>query len=82
MRPRESQAPKRAKIFFEKLNSEEYKEAAYYEFALVKQLQVSGFPCVFIQTSELKFHMVAKGFTTYEDLILRIDNVLTETKNM
>jgi len=68
-------------IFFEKLNSEEYKEAAYYEFALVKQLQVTGFPCVFIQTSELKFHMVAKGFTPYEDLKVRLDNVLAEIKN-
>lgn len=65
-------------IFFEKLNSDDYKEAAYYEFALVKQLQVSSFPCVLIQTSELKFHLVAKGYTPYEDLKIRIDNVLSE----
>ncbi len=65
-----------SEVFFEKLHSEEYKEAAYYEFALVKQLQVSGFPCVFIQTSESKFHMVAKGFTPYEELKMRIEKVL------
>jgi putative protein-disulfide isomerase len=29
--------------FFTKLKSEEYREKAYYEFALVKQLQVNGF---------------------------------------
>lgn len=65
-----------AEIFFQKLNSDEYKEAAYYEFALVKQLQVSGYPCVFVQTSELKFHLVARGFTPYEELRLRLENLL------
>jgi len=63
-------------VFYEKLNSEEYKEKAYYEFSLVKQLQVTGYPCVFIQTGELKFHMVARGFTDYETLRARIENVL------
>ncbi len=67
-------------VFYERLNSEEYKEKAYYEFSLVKQLQVTGFPCVFIQTGELKFHMVARGFTDYETLKLRIDNVLSAVK--
>lgn len=63
-------------VFYERLNSEEYKEQAYYEFSLVKQLQVTGYPCVFIQTGELKFHMVARGFTDYETLKQRIDNVV------
>ncbi|HAO46976.1 MAG TPA: DsbA family protein [Ferruginibacter sp.] len=64
--------------FYTKLKSEEYKEAAYYEFNLCKQLQVTGFPSVFIQTGELKFAMVARGFTAYEDLEARIKNVLKE----
>jgi putative protein-disulfide isomerase len=68
----------RPEVFYERLNSEEYKEKAYYEFSLVKQLQVSGYPCVFIQTGELKFHMVARGFTDYETLKARIENVLKE----
>ena len=63
-------------IFYERLGSEEYKEKAYYEFSLVKQLHVTGYPCVFIQTGETKFHMVARGFTDYETLKQRIDNVL------
>ena len=63
-------------IFYEKLNSEAYKEMAYYEFSLVKQLQVTGFPCVFIQTEDLKFTMVARGYTDYETLQQRIENVL------
>ena len=67
-----------AEAFYSKLNAEEYKEMAHYEFALMKQLQVDGYPTVFIQTAELKFVMVAKGFTDYDTLKLRIDNVLAE----
>jgi putative protein-disulfide isomerase len=62
--------------FYEKLASEEYREKAYYEFQLCKQLQVTGYPTVFVQTGELKFHMVARGFTDYETVKNRIDAVL------
>ena len=66
--------------FYPKLKSEEYKEQAYYDFALCKQLQVEGFPQVFIQSEESKFHLIAKGYTNYEELKERIDNVIEETK--
>lgn len=66
--------------FYEKLKSETYKEMAYYEFSLMKQLQVNGYPTVFIQTGELKFNMVARGFTDYETLRSRIDSVLESSK--
>ena len=62
--------------FYDKLSSKEYKENAYYEFALVKQLKVDGYPTVFIQINETSFHMVAKGFTEYETLQNRIESVL------
>lgn len=62
--------------FYTKLHSEEYKEKAYYEFALCKQLQATGFPYALIQTSESKFHLITKGYTPYEELKLRIDRVL------
>jgi len=65
--------------FYAKLKSEEYRDQAYYEFSLCKQLQVSGFPTVFIQTGDLKFVMIARGYTDYETLKLRIENVLQET---
>jgi putative protein-disulfide isomerase len=65
-----------AEAFYGKLNDEEYKEMAYYEFALMKQLQVDGYPTVFIQTGELKFIMVARGFTSYADIEQRINAVL------
>jgi putative protein-disulfide isomerase len=66
-------------VFYEKLQSEDYKEMAYYEFALCKQLQVSGFPAVFMQLNESKFYLLARGFTSYDELKERIENVLTET---
>lgn len=67
--------------FYKKLNSEEYKEKALYEFALCKQLQVSGFPAVYLQTGETKFYLVAKGYTAYKDVKLRIENIFGEQKD-
>ncbi|MEO7765870.1 MAG: DsbA family protein [Ferruginibacter sp.] len=66
-------------IFYTRLKSEEYKERAYYEFALCKQLQVTGFPAVLIQVNESKFHLLARGYTAYEELKERIENVLKES---
>ncbi len=65
-------------VFYEKLASETYKEMAYYEFSLVKQLQVNGYPTVFIQTGDTSFHMVARGYTDEQTLSERIENVLAE----
>jgi len=64
--------------FYHKLHSEEYKEKAYYEFALVKQLQVTGFPAVLLQASETKFYLISRGYTDYETLKERIENILKE----
>ena len=64
--------------FYAKLNTEEYREKAYYEFALVKQLKVTGFPCVFMQVTDSKFYLLAQGFTDYETLKGRIEKVLIE----
>ena len=64
--------------FYTKLKSEEYKEKAFYEFALVKQLNVTGFPTVFLQVTDSKFYLLAQGYTDYDTLKTRIDNVLKE----
>lgn len=64
--------------FYSKLKSEAYKEKAYYEFALCKQLQVTGFPTVLLQSGESKFFLLSRGFSVYEDMKARIDNVLKE----
>lgn len=65
--------------FYTKLKSEEYREKAYYEFALVKQLQITGFPCVLVQVSDSKFYLLAQGYTDYETLKGRVDKVLSES---
>lgn len=67
-----------AEDFYAKLSSEEYKEKAYYDFSLVKQLQVNGFPAVLLQTGELQFYLISRGFTDYETLKTRLDRVLQE----
>ena len=64
--------------FYERLASEAYKEKAYYEFALVKQLQVTGFPTVFLQSGDTKFYLLARGYTPYDTFKQRLDNVLAE----
>jgi len=64
--------------FYYQLHSETYKEKAYYEFALVKQLQVTGFPAVLLQVSETKFYLISRGYTDYETLKERVENILEE----
>ncbi len=61
--------------FYSRLKSDEFREMAYYEFALVKQLQVSGFPTVLMQVSESKFYLVGRGYTPYETLKRNIESV-------
>lgn len=68
--------------FYEKLASETYKDKAHYEFAQVKHLQVTGFPCILLQMSPSKFYLLARGYTSYESLKERIDKVLAETEGV
>ena len=67
-----------ADSFYSKLKSEAYKEKAYYEFALCKQLQVTGYPAVLLQLNETKFYLLARGYTCYDELKERIENVKKE----
>jgi putative protein-disulfide isomerase len=67
-----------SEVFYAKLHDPVYKEKAYYEFALVKQLQVTGFPAVLMQFTESKFYLLAKGYTTYDNLKRSIDQVVKE----
>ncbi len=62
--------------FYQKLHSDSYKQMAHYEFALVKQLKVEGYPAVFLQLSESKFYLLAKGYTDENALTQRIMDIL------
>jgi putative protein-disulfide isomerase len=71
-----------AEEFYEKLYDEQYKEQAHYEFALCKQLNVTGFPAVFIQLTDTKFYLIAEGYTDFDTLNLRIEHVLKENMSL
>jgi putative protein-disulfide isomerase len=68
----------REEIFYENMKDPAYEEQARYEFALCKQLQVTGYPAVLLQTSETKFYLVSRGYTAYEPLQERIESILKE----
>lgn len=65
-------------MFYEKLHDEAYRDAAHEEFALCKQLQVTGFPTLFLQVSDTKFYMIARGYTPEEQIIESIERIRKE----
>ena len=64
--------------FYARLHDPAYKQKAYEEFALMKTLQVTGFPTVFLQVSDSRFYLLARGYTDYETLHAGIRRALTE----
>jgi putative protein-disulfide isomerase len=64
--------------FYAKLKAKEYKAKAFYEFALVRQLQVTGFPALFLQASESKLYLLARGYTDYNTLQQNLQRCLKE----
>lgn len=64
--------------FVKAIATEESRDVAHAEFALVKQLGITGFPCVLVQTDERKLFMIARGFTPYDELEKRLEKVLDE----
>jgi len=64
--------------FYSRLHSPEYKQKAYEEFELVRELGVTGFPAVFLQVSETRLHLLTRGYTDYASLRAGIERVLAE----
>lgn len=64
--------------FYAKLCDEKYIQEARYEFAVCKQLNVTGFPALFLQVKDSKFYMLASGFTDFETVNSRIVKILEE----
>lgn len=64
--------------FYTRLKSEEYREKGYYDMALVKQLQVTGYPTVLLQVSDAKFFLLSRGYVDYETLKARLEKALEE----
>lgn len=65
--------------FNSRLHDPAYKAKAYEEFELVQHLGVTGFPTVFLQVSDKKLHLLARGYTDYNSLKSNLDAVLAET---
>jgi putative protein-disulfide isomerase len=64
------------------LADEEYINMAQYEFSVVKHLQVTGFPTLFLQFSESKFHILSRGLMDYESIQERINNSIKESNTI
>lgn len=62
--------------FYQRMADSEYMEKAHEEFALCRQLQVTGYPALFIQTGENRFNLVAAGYTDFDVVKMRIDDLL------
>jgi putative protein-disulfide isomerase len=64
--------------FYANLKSEEYKEKANYDFTLIKQLNVNGFPTAFLQVDETKLYMITRGYSDLASIEKRITDILAE----
>lgn len=64
--------------FYVNLKSEEYKDKANYDFTLIKQLNVNGFPTAFLQVDETKLYMITRGYSDLASIEKRITDILAE----
>jgi putative protein-disulfide isomerase len=65
-------------LFYSRLHDEAYKQQAYDEFENCRQLKVTGYPCVFVQNTEVSFTLIARGYSDFATLQERLQNVLNE----
>ena len=68
--------------FYEKLHSPDYQSKAAEEFALCRQLQVTGFPQLMLQISEKKIYLISRGYEDYASVSLKINQVLLTQCNV
>jgi putative protein-disulfide isomerase len=59
--------------FYDKLHSEVYLKKAYDEFALVQQLQVTGFPQLMLQLGNDKIYLINRGYSDYDSIANKIN---------
>jgi putative protein-disulfide isomerase len=67
--------------FYDKMKMPEYEHSARYEFSLVKQLHVSGFPTMFVQITDMRFYLLSRGYSDFETVDKVFQSVLEEVKN-
>lgn len=64
--------------FYEKLHSDHFRQLAEEDFATCRKLQVTGYPCLLLQHSEVSFSLLARGYTDEATLLQRLASALTE----
>ena len=67
--------------FYDKFFDPIYEDVAKNDFALVRQLGIDSYPVLLLQISEDRFYMVAKGYTPYDTIIERINQINNEIKS-
>ncbi len=67
-----------SEAFLAEMKMEKYEQAARYDFALSRQLKVSGYPQVLVQTDDSHFYLIAKGYTDFASLDQRIEQVIQQ----
>src|SRR4030095_14378763 len=65
--------------FYTKMKSEQYHDLAVYDFSLVQQLRVTGFPTMFLQVTDTKLYQVSRGYLDYESVRSTIERIKEET---
>jgi putative protein-disulfide isomerase len=67
-----------AAAFYENLYSDHFRQLAEEDFATCRKLQVTGYPCLLLQHSEVSFSLLAKGYTDEATLLQRLASALTQ----
>lgn len=62
--------------FVHRFESDESLEKAKYEFHLARQLKVNSYPAVLMQTGDQYFYLIARGYTEFDTLDHRIQDIL------
>ena len=65
--------------FYTQLRSNYFRQQAEEDFATCRKLQVTGYPCVFLQHSEVSFTLLARGYTDEVSLRQRLDAALKKS---
>jgi putative protein-disulfide isomerase len=63
-------------LFYQRLSEPTFKEQAYEEFEMCKQLRVTGFPQLLCRISETKYQLVASGYTDEQTIHNRLQQIL------
>lgn len=65
-------------LFYQKMKEDVYEEQARYDFALCRQLQVTGFPTLLLRVEDTRFYLLSRGYSDLPTVQARTEKVLKE----